>query len=103
MEKKLYKCRARLKDDIGNLEVHYDQFNVIGETKEFYLIKSLKGSKKVSKHSKNGYAFDTKAKALFNFLKRRERYSVFLKHFVSQNKLLIESVKELVAESEVKP
>jgi len=103
MSSKLYKCVAKLKDEYGNIDIHFNEFNVIGQTTDYYIIKTYckKGSKKVQKNSKNGYAFDSKEKALFNFLKRRERYSGLLEHFVEQNQILIKKIKEQLEIKEV--
>jgi hypothetical protein len=71
---------------------HYDEaevglltFDLIKETPGGYWIDTtahfLKGKKKwVSKHSKKRYAYPTKAEAMVNFIKRKEKEEKIYRH-----------------------
>lgn len=96
MIKHLYKAHCRLKDEYCNFEVYYSEYPIISETKCYYTVHTPIGTKKVQKQSKNGFAFDTKEKALFNLLKRRQRYQVILDTLMVRNDLFIQELKQLV-------
>lgn len=96
MTKKLYKAHCRFKDEYCNFEVYYYEYPVLSETKHYYTVQVGWGTKKVQKESKNGFAFDSKEKALFNLFKRRERYQVILDTLMVRNDLFIEELKQLV-------
>lgn len=92
----LYKAHCRFKDEYCNFEVYYESYPVFDETKFYYIAHTPHGMKKVKKESKNGFAFDSKEKALFNLLKRRQRYQVILDTLMVRNDLFIEELKQLV-------
>ena len=96
MIKHLYKAHCRFKDEYCNFEVYYSSYPVISETKYYYTVQTTTGTKKVQKESKNGFAFDSKEKALFNLFKRRERYQCILATLTERNNVFIEELKQLV-------
>lgn len=92
--KKLYKAHAKFKDEFCNFEIRYYEYTVIDETPCYYIILYYEGKrKKVAKDSLNGFAFDTKEKALNNLIKRRERYQNILEVLVEKNKEFLDQIK----------
>lgn len=95
--KKLYKAHAQFKDEFCNFEIKYYEYDVIDETPCYYIIIQYgnykKNRKKVAKDSQNGFAFDTKEKALHNLIKRRQRYQHILEVLVEKNKEFLNQLK----------
>lgn len=92
--KKLYKAHGKFKDEFNNFEVRYYEYVVVDETPCYYIILYYGDKrKKVAKDSQNGFAFDTKEKALHNLLRRRDRYQNILEILVEKNKEFLKELK----------
>ncbi len=98
MIKILYKAHVQYQGEGADFEVLYNEFAVIRETPCYWYVQDndYVNGKAVDKTAKNAYAFDTKEKALFNLLKRRERFNRILCHKISQNEYVIDELRKQI-------
>ena len=82
--KKLYRCsRIVLEENITleNIDLWYDEYQIIKETDKSYLIKiSYNKTKRVFKNHKGSFAFETEKEAFENFKYRTKRSLEMCKH-----------------------
>lgn len=97
----LYRCDAYI-DDLGEVVVLYDEFQVLRETAEGVWIRRIPFASSrerwMSKSARRPFAFATKGEALHDMLRRKRVRNAFLRGELADNERILEELGCAVGE-----